>query len=164
MEFVSENVFHIEKSPQYARLRGSIRTVEFVRAKGDRLLFVEAKSSFPNPNNLKPNVVKGNKTGKEIFLEEVADICDKFAHSLSLYSAISIGATDDGFPDDYEPSTKAALSFVLVIRGFEKTWCDEIERALKERIRESVSITKIWKPEVLVMNDETAARRNIAVR
>jgi hypothetical protein len=59
MKFVCENVFHIEKSPQCARLSSSIKTVEFVRAKGDRLLFVEAKSSFPNPHNLEPNEVKG---------------------------------------------------------------------------------------------------------
>jgi hypothetical protein len=56
-----------------------------------------------------------------------------------------------------------SLSFILVVRGFEKTWCDEIERALKQRIREFVNIAKIWKPEVLVMNDEAAARWNIIV-
>jgi hypothetical protein len=44
MQFVSENVFHIEKSQQYATLGGSVRTVEFVRAMDDKLLFVEAKS------------------------------------------------------------------------------------------------------------------------
>jgi hypothetical protein len=57
MQFASDNVFHIEKSPQYAAFGGSVRTVEFIRAMDDKLLFVEAKSSFPNPHNLKPNAV-----------------------------------------------------------------------------------------------------------
>jgi hypothetical protein len=163
MRFVSENVFYMEKSSQYAELGDSVKTVEFVRAMGNKLLFVEAKSSFPKPHKLEQNVPNGNKTGEETFQDEIADIYDKFYHSLSLYSAIDVGATHDDFPEDYAPAPKLSLSFILVIRGFERSWCDEIERALKQRFRESVSIAKIWKPEVLVMNDETAAKRNITV-
>jgi hypothetical protein len=163
MQFVSENVFYIEKSPQYAELGDSVKTVEFARAKGNKLLFVEAKSSFPNPHNLAYNKAKGNKTGEEIFYEEIDDIYDKFAHSLSLYSAVGIGATKDGFPTGYEPAHKVSLVFILVIRGFEMSWCDEIESALKQRIRASTSIAKIWRPKVLVMNDEVAAIQNVTV-
>jgi hypothetical protein len=104
MCFVADNAFHIEKSPQYTELGDSVKTVEFVRAKGERLLFVEAKSSFPNPRNKRPNQAKGNKTGEEIFREEIADICDKFTHSLNLYSAVDIGVTKDGFPSEYKPA------------------------------------------------------------
>jgi hypothetical protein len=164
MQFISENVFHIEKSSQYAELGNSVKTVEFVRAMGDKLLFVEAKSSFPNPHNLEPNEANGNMTGREIFRREVSDICDKFIHTLSLYSAIQVGATNDGFPADYTPASKVSLMFILVIHGFERSWCDEIVMAMKERVREFVSIAKIWKPEILVMNDETASKRSITVR
>jgi hypothetical protein len=161
MRFVSENVFHIEKSPQYAELGGSVKTVEFVRAKGKTLLFVEAKSSFPNPNNLMPNPARGNKTGEELFREEIADICDKFTHSLNLYSAVGIGVTKDGFPPDYKPADKVRLVFILVINGFERSWCDKIEKALEQWIRESACMSKIWNPEVIVINNETAAKRKI---
>ena len=163
MQFASDNVFHIEKSPQYAALGGSVRTVEFIRAMDDKLLFVEAKSSFPNPHNLEPNEVRGSKTGIELFREEVSDICDKFTHALSLYSAIQVGATNDGFPADYQPAPKVSLMFILVIRGFEKSWCDEIVKALREKVMESVDIAKIWKPKVVVMNEKDAAMRNITI-
>jgi len=56
MDFVADNAFHIEKSEVYAKLKDNIKTVEFIRAKGDKLLFMEAKSSFPNPNNHESSV------------------------------------------------------------------------------------------------------------
>jgi hypothetical protein len=156
-------VFHIEKSPQYAELDSNVKTVEFVRSMGGNLLFVEAKSSFPNPRSLESNEAKGNKTGEELFREAVADICDKFTHTLSLYSAIHVGVTNDSFPDDYLPSPKVSLMFILVIRGFEKSWCDEIVRSLRERVSKSASIAKIWKPKIIVMNEKVAAIHNITV-
>ncbi|MDR1083496.1 MAG: hypothetical protein LBP22_01250 [Deltaproteobacteria bacterium] len=161
MRFVSDNVFHIEKSPQYAAVGDSVKTVEFVRAIGEKLLFVEAKSSFSNPNSLASNRGMGNKTVKEIFQKEIAGICDKFTHSLNLYSSVSV--TKEGFPPGYVPAARLTLTFMLVTKGFEESWCDEIERALNRRIRESVCMSKMWKPEVVVINDATAAKRKIAV-
>jgi hypothetical protein len=161
MIFVADNVFHIEKSLQYAELGDRVKTVEFVRAKGDKLMFVEAKSSFPDSSNKSPNPKKENKTGDELFREEISDICDKFTHSLNLYSAVAVGITADRFPPDYKPANKVSLMFVLVINGFEKSLCDEIERALKQRIRESVCMSKIWKPDVCVMNHVTAKERHL---
>lgn len=163
MEFIADNVFHIEKSPAYARLGGDVKSVEFVRAKDNKLLFIEAKSSFPNPNNPAPNPDKEDKTGDELFQEEISDICDKFTHSLNLYSAVDVGVTEDGFPPDYKPSDKVSLMFILVINGFDRSWCDEIEKALTNRMRDSICISKIWKPEVFVINDEAAASRKITV-
>ncbi|MDR1245710.1 MAG: hypothetical protein LBK57_01620 [Clostridiales Family XIII bacterium] len=161
MTFVADNVFHIEKSSQYAELDDRLKTVEFVRAKNDKLMFVEAKSSFPNSSNMSPNPKKENKTGDELFREEISEICDKFIHSLNLYSAVSVGITADRFPPDYEPANKVSLMFVLVINGFEKSLCGEIERALKQRFRESVCISQIWKPDVCVMNHATAKERHL---
>jgi hypothetical protein len=100
MLFIAENTFHIEKSTQYKNLPHGIKTVEFVRAKGNYLLFIEAKSSFANPANAQT---------KESFQEEIADVFDKFYHSLSLYSAIDIGVIKEGFPDDYKPASKVLL-------------------------------------------------------
>jgi hypothetical protein len=161
MHFIIDKVFHLDKSLIYARLGEKIKSVEFVRVKDNKLLFVEAKSSFPNPSNPISNPDKGNKTGEDLFHKEISDICDKFTHSLNLYSAIDVGITDDGFPPDYKPSDKVSLMFILVINGFDKSWCDEIEKALTNRIRESVCMSKIWQPEIFVINDKTAAKRNL---
>jgi hypothetical protein len=163
MNFAADNSFHIEKSPQYKGLDGNVKSVEFIRAKDDELWFVEAKSSLPNPNNLKPNPDKNNRTGKELLQEVIADICDKFTHSLNLYCAIDIGVIKGGFPADYKPANNVSLVFILVINGFESSWCTDVEKAINRQIRESITMSKIWKPEVLAMNDETAARRGIIV-
>jgi hypothetical protein len=161
MNFIADNVFPIEKSTVYTGLGDSVKSVEFVRAKGGKLLFVEAKSSFPNPSNPKPNPDKGDRTGYELFREEIEDICDKFTHSLNLYSAVDVGVTKDGFPPDYRPADKVSLTFILVINGFEMSWCNEIERALTNRLRESICMAKIWKPKVLVLNQEIAKRHEL---
>ena len=161
MDFIDDNVFHIEKSPEYTQLGAGIKSVELIRSKGNKLLFIEAKSSFPNPNNPTPNPDKGNKTSSELFREEITDICDKFVHSLNLYSAIGIGVTKSGFPSAYIPSDKAPLVFVLVINNFEKNWCDEVSKALTNKLCESICISKIWKPKVYVLNHEMAVRRNL---
>jgi hypothetical protein len=164
MDFIDDNCFHIESSPQYNRLRSlGVKSVEFVRTRGKKLIFVEAKPTFPNPNNLTPNPAKENKTGKELFQIEITKICKKFTHSLNLYAAAYIGMTKEAFPSDYIPSEKVSLEFVLVINSFQKSWCDEIERALKIKIFESFCMAKIWKPQVSVMNHEYAKKWNIIV-
>ena len=164
MAFIDDNVFHIELSPAYTRLNASVKSVEFVRSWENKLLFVEAKSSFPNPGNPMPNLEKGNKTGSELFGEAVTDICDKFIHSLNLYAAIDVGVAKFGFPVEYIiPSDKLSLEFILVIKGFEKSWCDEIKRALTNKMRESVVISNIWKPRVYVINHTDAHKRKLVV-
>ena len=160
MSFNADNAFYIEKSPVYIGLGNGVKSVEFIRAKGDKLLFIEAKSSFPKPNN-PPNPNKGNKTGEQLFREEIADICDKFIHSLNLYSAIDVGVTEYDFPADYKPADKMSLKFVLVINKFDRSWCVDIEKALTNRIRESICMSKIWKPKIIVINNEIAAEHEI---
>ena len=163
MDFVDDNAFHIETSSMYTQLGESIKSVEFVRSIGNKLLFIEAKSSFPNPNNPTPNTNEGNKTGSELFREEIENICDKFTHSLNLYSAICVGVTESGLPSEYKQADKVSLVFVLVINGFEKTWCSSVEVALENKLRKSICIKKIWKPKVHVINHETAFTRNLIV-
>ena len=163
MDFIDENAFHIETSPMYTQLGEGIKSVEFIRSMGNRLLFIEAKSSFPNPNNPVPNPNKGNKTGSELFQEEIYDICEKFIHSLNLYSAIDVGVTENGFPSEYKPSDKVSLVFLLVINSFEKAWCNIVEIELVNKLRKKIYFFKIWKPEVHVINHETASQRNLII-
>ena len=163
MNFIADNAFYIEKSPIYTGLGKNVKSVEFIRSKGHKLFFVEAKSSFPDPSNPNPNPKKDNKTGKELFKEEIIDICDKFVHTLNLYSAVNVGVIENGFPAEFNPSQKVSLVFVLVINGFHKSWCDEVERALANKLRESICIDKIWKPEISVLNHEEAIKRKLSI-
>jgi hypothetical protein len=154
MDFIADNVFHIEKSQHYTRLGGNVKSVEFVRAKGGKLIFVEAKSSFPKPND-----TDNEKSAR--FREEVVEMCDKFIHSLNLYASIEVGVTDSGFPADFKPADKVSLVFILVINDFKNLWCDPIEKALRNKVRQSQYMANIWKPEIFVINDKTAAKRKL---
>jgi hypothetical protein len=151
MVFISDNAFHIERSPYYLTLGDSVKSVELVRAKDDKLLFIEAKSSFP-----KPDIPDGAKSAR--FDDEIGFIRDKFIHSLNLYSAMDVGVVGNGFPVDYSPAKKVSLVFVLVINGFEDTWCKPIQDALNKQLMQTVVIARIWVPQVFVINDETAKK------
>jgi len=154
MDFIADNAFHIEKSPSYTNLGSDVKSVEFVRIKDNKLLFVEAKSSFP-----KPDVADAGKSTR--FKEEIGKIYDKFTHSLNLYSAVEVGVIGGGFPADYKPADKVTLVFVMVIKGFEQTWCIPIQKALLAEISKSIIMAKIWKPEVDVINEETAKKKRL---
>jgi hypothetical protein len=161
MNFIADNTFHIEKSSLYTQLGDSVKSVEFIRAINGKLLFVEAKSSFPNPSNTTPNPNKNNKTGKELFCEEITDICDKFTLSLNLYAAAYVGVTNGELPSDYNPDNRVLLMFIVVINGFKQSWCDKIEKALTNQIRKSILMSKIWKPTIVVVNNITAAKHGL---
>ena len=153
MNFIADNTFHIEKSDIYTKLKDSIKAVEFIRAKNDKLLFVEAKSSFPNPNNSESSAK---------FQSEIDDICDKYIHSLNLYASIAIGVNEQ-LPPNFKPAIKVSLKFVLIFNNFEQKWCVPIQKALTNQLRKSECIAKIWKPTVFVMNHETAAKQNFII-
>lgn len=164
MDFLGAGAFHIEKSPQYSALRGKgIKSVEFIRPKGRKLFFVEAKSSFPNPDGCAPNPDKGNKTGGELFEDEIDDVCQKFVHSLNLYAAIATGAAKGGLPPEFAPPDRFSVVFALVIARHAARWCRPTEKAIISKIREASAFQKIWTPEVAVMNHEKAKACGLAV-
>ena len=153
MDFIADNTFYIEESDIYKKLKDGIKTVEFVRAKEDKLFFVEAKMSFPAPENPKPD-------NPDNFDKQVADIWNKFIHSLNLYASIAIGVNEQ-LPIDFKPAYKVSLNFILVINNFEIEWCKPIKNALDNKLSESGYIKQIWKPTVYVINHEDAKKYNL---
>ena len=153
MDFIDDNVFHIEQSSAYNRLsKNGIKSVEFVRTKGNYLLFVEAKSTLPNPNN----PTDGNL---EKFETQISEICEKFNHSLNIYSSIGIGASNEPFPSDFAPPNRTSVRFVLVIKNHKPAWC----RHIKHKIEATLPpyLNTIWKPEILVINHIIATKYNL---
>jgi hypothetical protein len=148
MYFIPDNTFHIEKSDPYCKISNkSIRSVEFLRIKDGKLLLIEAKSSFPHPQNL------------ERFHEEIDRILDKFTHSLNLLSSMLVGVAEKDFPDDFDPLGKGKLSlmFVLVINNT-AVKCGKVQAALWKAL--PTYFKKIWKPTLLVIDHETATWRS----
>jgi hypothetical protein len=152
MDFIADNAFHIEKSEIYTKLKNRIKTVEFVRAKGDKLLFMEAKSSFPNPNN-------PSHDNPANFQNQINDICEKFIHSLNLYSSIATGVSETVLPADFNVPDKISISFVLVIENLQLDWCKPVKTKLEQSLPHYLK--QIWQPAVFVINHETATRQNL---
>ena len=154
MSFIADNSFHIEESNLYKGLGKGVRSVEFLRIKDNKLLFIEAKRSFPNPNN--PDI-----ENMERFQLEIDEVCEKFIHSLNLLFSIEVGVLDSVFESDFILPEKIVLEFVLVIKNHEMKWCKLVQDKLTTNLPKY--IIKIWKPIVYVINYENAARWKLIV-
>ena len=154
MDFIADNSFHIEEADVYKSIGDGIRSVEFVRVKGDMLLFVEAKTSFPNPNN--PDI-----DNKARFQHEIDEICEKFIHSLNLFSSVAVGVSKDSYPEDFCKPKRVSIIFLLVIRNHEFKWCIPIKKKLDAELPHYLK--KIWKPAVYVINQQKAAEQGLIV-
>jgi len=105
MDFIAENTFHIEEAAAYDKLRDDkIRSVEFIRIKNDKLLFIEAKTTFPNPDN-------PSEENKIKYQAEINEICEKFIHSLNLLLSIEIGVAIEEYPNDFIIPEKSSFGF-----------------------------------------------------
>jgi hypothetical protein len=152
MRFISDNTFHIEKSALYTNIDDGVKSVEFIRLKDTNLIFLEAKTSFPNPDSSTPgNLARYN--------EEITDICDKFIHSLNLYSSVKAGVAEEKLPDVFNAQDKVRLVFVLVVRSHKIEWCIPVRKKLLKKL--PPYLKKIWKPKVYVINCAEAVKRQL---
>jgi hypothetical protein len=149
MEFITDNVFYIEKSQALMEVGKGIKSVEFVRMVNDRLMFLEAKTTFPNPE----------KTGVNRFDEEVNDICKKFIHSITLYSSIVLGVHYEELSRTFVAESKKTIWFVLVICNHELAWCRYIQTKIRGALPDYLQ--KIWNPQVFVINKKSAMKYNL---
>lgn len=149
MEFVTDKVFYIEKSQALIGAGEGVKSVEFVRMINDSLIFLEAKTTFPNPH----------KTDSNRFDEEVNTICEKFIHSIALYSSIVLGVNYDELPGAFINGPKKSIWFVLVIRDHDLAWCRYIQTKIITILPRYLQ--KIWKPQVFVINKKSALKYNL---
>jgi hypothetical protein len=145
MDFIPESTYAIEESRAFASVGNNVRTVEFVRMKDDKLLFVEARKTIANPDN-----------SPEPYKREVYEICEKFIHSLNLFAAVEIGIIEDTVPEAFHSCNIVSLMFVLVVRNHKPKWCRPIKRELEQQL--PAYLKKIWRPTVYVINYETAKK------
>lgn len=127
MDFISDDSFHIEKSTLYTDLGKGIKSVEFIRVMDDNLLLLEARKSFPNPNN--PSTENLAK-----YQSEINEICDKFIHSLNLLSSVEVGVADYVYTDDFVLPERVSLILVLVVKNHEFKQCKPIREKIIETL------------------------------
>lgn len=152
MLFNTDNTFHIEKTSAYTDLGSGIKSVEFIRRKDKALLFVEAKTSFPNPSN-----------SEKRFDSESEDIADKFIHSLNLYASIALGLrTEDISAASNATEVNTEVKLVLVIREHETGWCSKVKKKIALLLNKTEYFREIWRPQVIVINHDTAIEFGLA--
>jgi hypothetical protein len=153
-KYAEGDVFHAEKSDLYQKLGDSVKSVEFILRKDSHtLLWVEAKSSSPDPNN---------PQSRDAFDSFLSEICEKFEHSLSFY----MSAILKRIPDQQNEISKllrevdyaaASLKLILVINGHREIWLRPVADGLKRKLR---ACAKIWRinpiHDIAVINEDGA--------
>lgn len=149
--FEEENLFHIEKSPLREILGKGLKSVEFITLKEQKVIFLEAKSSFPNPHN---------KTSEEEFQKYYDDIGQKLIDSFKIFLPGIMGMWEDA-PEIGEnlksifPIRDYKLEFILVItsEGIREEWLGSPKLELE---KELIEYRKIWNMEIKVLTQDLA--------
>lgn len=148
MQFIAQNAWHIENSDLMKELgkgNNSISSVEFIRFVNGKLCFIEAKSSFPNVDNPEK---------KEDVNKNTDRILKKYIDSLQMLLSVLNHVNTAELPDDITIERLKNLIFVLVIRDYPKQECNKIMLRFQKQL--NCSIRQIWKPKILVINEEIA--------
>jgi len=147
-DYNDDDVFHIEKSKIHKDLDDCSKTVEFVlRFNADKIYFIEAKSSSPQP---------GNEKDFNAFINEISG---KIEHSMDIFFALIVERMKDTkgeFPCSFQrvDYSKINITALLVINGHKNEWLPPIKDALTKKLKR---IIKTWNMQVAVLNHELAA-------
>jgi hypothetical protein len=149
--FEKADLFWMEKSSVYKKSLAphGTSTVEFVlRRKNNKIYFVEAKLSSPNPK-------------KEDDFNRFRDkIYHKFAHSIDLFFALVLKRLDaphNEMPNYFKLADYSVpkINLILVINHCDKEWTRGILDALYEH-KKLKRLRKTWRLEITVINREGA--------
>jgi hypothetical protein len=146
-DYNADNVFHIEKSQIYEGLDDCSKTVEFVlRFNANKIYFIEAKNSSPQPCN------------KKDFNTFINEISGKIEHSMDIFFALIVKRMKDTkgeFPCPFQHIDYSTIniSAFLIINGHKTEWLPPIKDALTKRLKR---IIKTWNIQVAVLNHELA--------
>lgn len=160
-EYKEENLFEIEKSDLLKSLGEGIKTVEFILLHRERnIIFLEAKKSCPNQNNMYDTLEKERK-----FEEYYSSITQKFTESLQVYFAAILNRCGDKNEignnlQNIENYKDRDILFVLVIKNANISWLSGVKAILENKL---LSLCKIWKIKVLVLNYELAQKKGLII-
>ena len=153
-DFELSDCFHIEKTKLYSKLSGrGFKSVEFVlhRPQKHELLFVEGKTTLPSIDN------------KVKYNDEIVEISQKFMDSLQLTCGIWFGRHNGNVAvpanSSYFFSYGIQIVFVLVIKNRKGNLVRIAEEIKRKISREH----KLWRFDVLVLNEDDARTHNLVV-
>lgn len=153
-KFDKKKVFEIEKSSIYKKLGPSIKICEFILLQKKNLIFLEAKSTFPNPSN------------KESFDEFINEISQKFNNALDIFVSGNLEILNNRNNENInllniQDLKNHDILFYLVINGAKIEWLQPIQDGLKAKL---LPQRKIWRMQVFVMNEEVASNKKLIAK
>lgn len=161
-EYADNRVFYIEKSPQYRKhlMPNGIKTCEFILLRDSGLCFVEAKKTCPNQIS-----EETPEDMVEKYNEYINDITTKMRHSLALYASILLERhSAENISEEMLENKLSALDsnikIILVVKEAEKGWLNQLKEKLEKQLTHE---RRIWKAQVIVLNEEQAKRKHLAI-
>jgi len=157
-----ENLFHIEKSQIYHSLGDGLKTVEFVflRNDGKHIILLEAKKTCPNEKNRNESEEKRLK-----YEEYFAEIVQKVEDSINVFITAILGRhlpKDNLGSNFYKKlhmeSAKMRFFLVITASNVQEDWLPGPKAELERRL---LSLRKIWKLDIVVMNREIARKKGL---
>lgn len=154
-EYSEEQVFHLENSKQYRKslMPKGIKSCEFILRCGDKLYFVEAKTSCPK------QIAADSAEDKITKYEEyVRDIALKMKHSLALYSSILLNRhSSEGLSELLRQTDLSGLRIILllVVKEAEEEWLSPLQDVLRRELKDEM---KIWRTASFFAINEKMAR------
>lgn len=177
--FDSDNYYDIENSSDIIiSKRSSLKSVECVVLRQDKLLFIEAKKTAPKDltatkfidrlsNMIKPSEQDSYKQlihSLTIMPTYISDICEKFILSLCLVMSIAEGrvlASSEEMPSSMREAIRnpaIILVFVLIITWSKKDWASNVMDALNMALQK---FNKTNRVRILVLTAEQAMQKGL---
>lgn len=150
--FPDADCFRIEHSPVHKELGEGIKICEAIVRIDDSIVFIEAKSSFPQPGS------------KEDFSARVAEAYDKFLNSILIYLGLQTQRPykNKQIPANLiiaEPTSNLKIKCYYIIHGFQRDWLPPVNEAI------GLSLSKIKKTllidSIMVINDTVARNHGL---
>ncbi len=157
-EYKEKQVFRIEESEQYTKKlrQQGVRCCEFVLLRANRLCFIEAKKSYPDP-------IRGTMNEKkEQYYKDIKEIAEKMRHSLELYASILLNRySQDGISDEMKNIENLEIRLILVIKNADRSWIVPLQDVFRKELKAEMHIWKI--PDFIILNEEQARKKHFIV-
>ena len=158
-EYKENQVFQIEKSEQYTkklRQRG-VRCCEFLLLRDNKLCFIEAKKSYPDPL-----IGCSSDERKEQYHKDIREIVEKMRHSLELYANILLKRySQEGVSELMRNVETLEMRLILVIKNADASWIAPLQDVFRKELRAEMQIWKI--PDFIILNEEQARKKHLIV-
>lgn len=145
--------YRIDELQFYNQMKSKypIKDCDFVWLRGDKLWFIEAKNSTPNP------CVNSEKIAS--FIDEIVG---KFNDSIMLYYAMQLNLSKTPqslLPSKLIPFRELETRLILVVNGFEVKWLPPIQEKLNVECKKFRYLASVQ--DIVVMNDVLARKYKI---